>query len=610
MAVIAGLLYVFAETFIKKGIETAAGWSLGAEVNVASVELHYSPLLLKVNGFEATDAKQPTQNVFSFASASAGVDVWQYLLGKVIIDELTVEKLSFMTPRKSAGEVYKNITDQVSDAASDGLGLPDVEVSLPDSKTLLASLEKDNNLQTLKAAEALKLSYQQESEKLAALKANLPSKEKLEQYKQQVQALTNTKVKSLADIDEIKVKFAKIKQQFKADQVVVKQAKDQLSASKMHLAKQMAALKVAPAQDWQYIEKRYQLDNIDGEDFAHLLFGEQARGYYQKAEMIYQRLLPLLASDNKNTDEQVHVSRHGRFVFFSEDDPMPAVLVKKAHIDMVLPEGDFSIQANELTHQHWLRQQPSTLQFSSKNLLGNGKLLIDSEFSVSQQSDINAKGHWTLDDLQLTETELRKSKSLNIMLTKGDLSGTGEFSFSHQSIANSGTKASDNLDVNSDAKSPEANIENMIKSENNFTLSDASYQGDANSQFTKIALSAIKSLDTLTLGITATGDIAKPELSIDSSLDKAMGKAFSQQASKKLASLKQNVNASLNQKLASALKVNNTQASELVNFESLLTDKDNALTQLLKTDVVKQQQDKLKNKAKDKLTKKLGKLFG
>ena len=107
-ALVTGFLYFFAESLVKSGIVSSAESAFGAEVNVRDVELSYSPLQISVIGLQVTDKELPTQNVFSFEKATAGVDVWQYLFGKIIIDELEVSQLAFSSVRAKVGEVYLN----------------------------------------------------------------------------------------------------------------------------------------------------------------------------------------------------------------------------------------------------------------------------------------------------------------------------------------------------------------------------------------------------------------------------------------------------------------------------------------------------------------------
>jgi uncharacterized protein (TIGR03545 family) len=584
LALIFVLFYFFAESMIKTAIEKGAGYTLGAEVNVASVELNYSPLILTINGLQATDAEQPTHNLFSFDTASAGVDVWQYLLGKTIVEQLSIEQLTFMSKRAQVGEVYQQKSADENTSKSTKSILPSLDLSLPDIDTLL----DNSNLQTVKSAQQLEKTYQQERKKLLALKEQLPNKEKLKDYQAQIKALGKTKIKSLADIEKVKAEFDQIKKQFKADQQIVKKAKQQLSITQALLKKQILALKAAPAKDWQFIEKEYQLDKVNTEDFAHILFGEQAREYYQIAEMIYQRVQPLLANDDEKSQQQQQklFGVKGRFIHFTDDNPLPEFLVKKATISMVLEQGDFVINAEELTHQHWFRNKASNITFNSKNLLGIGLFDAEINFKRAPNSDFESQGSWAVKQLQLSNKILRKTSKMELTLASGNVAGQGDYNFLNTADTSN------------------------ITSVNHFALAKAKFVGSADSYFGNVVVDTIKSLNNLTVDVSAVGEINEPELSISSSLDKALKNAFSQQVEEKLAEFKQKVNSGLNEKLNKALKVNNSKNTEMLDFEALLTDTDGALKQLESSDVVKQQKKKLKKKAEDKLMKKLGDFFG
>ena len=582
-ALVAGLLYLFAESLVKSAIVSSVESAFGAEVNVAEVQLGYSPLQLSVLGLQVTDKDSPTQNLFSFERATAAVDVWQYLFGKIIIDELEVSQLAFSGVRSQAGKVY---VDDVSDKAEESLSdqakaiLPEVDMQLPDIKALL----DDSNLLTLKASNELKNSYKVEQAKLKALKTQLPSKAKLKSYQDKVEALGKMKVSSLADIEKIKTEFDKIKVEFKTDQALIKKAKQQVLNSKEVLAQQIDALKNAPTKDWQQIEKKYQLDSIDTEDFAHILFGEKARGYVQKAQWAYEQISPLM-TDMKSDGTTSEVKSHadGRFIFFKEDSPLPAILIKKALFSIKLEQGEVKITGSELTHQHWIRGKDSLININS---IDNGELKLSSNFKLTQSGEFSANGEWLVNNRTLSNTELTQSKALSLSLSAGILDGIGSFSV-----------------VNGD-----------VEATNLFSLKQASYQGEAESKITKLLLDTIKSLDSLTVDVGVNGELSKPSFTIASSLNDALTGAFKQQVSAKLDGFKKKVNKGLNEKLSNALKLGDSQSAELLDLEALLTDSDKALADLKNSDIVKQQQkkleDKVKDKAKDKLKDKLGDLFG
>jgi len=579
-ALVTVFLYLFAEALVKKAMVNSAESAFGAEVNITEVKLAYSPLQISVLGLQVTDKENPKQNLFSFERAAAGVDVWQYLFGKIIVEQLEVSKLEFSSVRSSEGKVYAD--EQANEIAQDSLSdkaksmLPEVDMQLPDVKTLL----NDSNLLTVKASEQLQASYNAEQVKLNALKAQLPNKEKLKSYQEQVKALGKVKVKSLADIEKIKAEFEQIKAQFKADQVLVKKAKQQVLASKDLLAKQVNEVKSSPGKDWQQIEKKYQLESIDTEDFAHILFGEQARGYVQKAQWAYEKVSPFIGDSNDN-DDKVTVKSHanGRFIYFKEETPLPSILVKKALFSIEHEQDNFTLEGSELTHQHWVRGKDSLLNITSSS---NGEVSLNSKFKLTKSGGFTADGNWSVNNRALSNTNLTTSKALTLSLNAAKLTGGGKFNFN-----------------NSD-----------ILATNHLSLNQASYQGQATTKVTKLLLDTIKSLDKLTIDIGVNGEVAKPDFTIASSLNDAITGAFKKQVSGKLNEFKSKVNKGLNDKLAGALKLGDSQNAELLDLEALLTNTDKALADLKNSDVVKQQQKKLEDKAKDKLKNKLGDLFG
>lgn len=575
VALMCAFVYLFAGTLVKKGIITAAESSFGAEVNIDHVDVNFSPVSITINGMQVTDKEAPNLNLFSFEQAKASVDVWQYLFGKIIIEAFAVEQLKFNEKRVKKGAVYVLAEPDSNEGSSLSDQLPDFDLTLPDSKTLLAN----SNLHTVKAAEQLELTYQQEQEKLKSLKDTLPSKAKLKAYQERVKALTDREIKSLDDLEQLKADFDKVKASFKEDQLAIKKAKEQFNESKTKISSQLNALKVAPEKDWQEIENKYQLGSIDAEDFAHILFGEKARDYYQSLEHIYNLLSPYIKGSSSTEALEEKQFSQGRFISFKEDNPLPDFLLKQGTLSLVLPQGDFSVTLNEITHQHWYRNKASEVLVSSKV---KGQVTLESEFTIAQEGTFNSKGEWSISGLNIPQSEIANSKVLTLNLTSGLLAGVGSYSV----------------------------LNSELVSDANLQITQANYDGKAETKFTKVMLETLNTLDSLELGIKASGDILAPSLSMSSSLDKALSGAVKQQVANKLSSFKSGISTGLNSKVSEALDLNSANADEMINFESILTNTDQSLEELKNSDVIKQQQDKLKDKAEDKLKKKLGKLFG
>lgn len=581
MALMITFIYLFADALVKKGIEKSGEWYLGAEVNVSEVEINYLPLTLSIEGFQATDPEKPSHNLVSFSQASAGVDVWQYLFGKLYISELNVAELRIDQPRQSVGEVYR-----LGDAENgiDGVGdsmLPKLDVSLPKAEDLL----NNSDLLTVKRGKALEQSYQIEKKKLQAAYETLPTKDALADYKKQVEQLANIKIESLADLEKLNKDFTALKTKFKADQAVMKKAKQQVSASKTLLSEQTKALKDAPSADWKNIESKYQLDSVDGADFAHLLFGEQAREYFGYADTVYQNIAPLIKSSKVDKAAPV-ASDQGRYVQFNDETPLPDVLIEQANFSLILPQGEFAISGKELTHQHWVRGNNSVITVKSDNVQGSGNLTLGLAFSLDKQDVLTGKGQWQLADVSLKDVSLQKSSAFTLALNSGLLSGNGTFSF----------------------------IDDQIDSENKLNLANTQYSGAGTSKLSTLFIDTVQSLKSLALTIAAKGKITDPTLSISSPLDNQLKDSMVQQVSTKLTSFKSDIKAGLSTKLTQALGVSNKEAESLMDVEALIGDSDKALDKLINSDIVaakkKEFEDKQKDKLKDKAKEKLGKLFG
>lgn len=582
IALFVAFFYLFAGSLIKTGIEKGVSLYTGAEVNVADVDVTFSPLSLTVKNFQATDPELPEQNIVAFEEAQAGVDFWQYLLGKVIIDSLEVKGLTFASVRTSPGDVYLDTpnADDLEAKEKKTSELEEIKNNLPDPKELL----NNSDLLTVKASQALSVSYKEETAKLKNLKSTLPTKERLSEYQDKVKALGDVKVKSLDDLAKLKAQYDDLKTQFKADKAIVKSAKDKLSESKKVLSARLSDLKTAPGQDWKQIEKTYQLENLDGADFAHMLFGEQARDYYDIAETAYQKLAPLMAA--KKTEKQVeHETAKGRFVFFAEENPLPELLIKKAHFSVLSPQGDFKIDVVEFTHQHWLRNKPTTYSMTSTNVLGQGQANLEGDFVLDQAKVFTANGDWKLTDVLIENAKLKESENISLTLAKGLLFANGHYQATND----------------------------KIDSENKLIINQASYNGKGDSHLAKLLVDTVSSVDELALTVNAAGPLSNPDWEISSPLDKALKNSLNKQVDQKLAAFKTDVKAGLNDKLTDALGMQDSDGKEIAQLESLLSDSDKSLESLLNSDIIKQKEDELKDKAKDKvkdkLKSKLGKFF-
>lgn len=579
VACVLGLFLVLAPTLVKLSIEEGAGWYNGAEVNVDDVDIQWSPLVIQIHNFQATDNKQPSHNIVEFAHASAGIDFWQYLFGRVLIEELEITGLEFNTKRSAEGEIYRDADTSIVAAGAQSIEqkMPAIEDQLPDIKDIL----NDSNLLTVKASEHLEQSYKAEKQKLKQLEQQLPDKNALKAYEAKVKQLTKTKIKSVSDVTRLQQELDVLKKQFKQDKALIKKSKQQLKSSKAILAKAVKDVKNAPQADWQQLESKYQLDVMDNADFAHILFGESAREYYNTAATVYDKIKPYLDDSKEQKQEQQKALEqslaNGRFVHFIDENPLPPWLVKKAHLQVNLAQGEFDINITELTSEHWHRNKPTLLAITTMQLLNGGDAKLTSQvFKSKTQTDV--KGDWLFSHVPVAEVNLRDNKSLALTLDSADVTGVGEFSFAN----------------------------NNISSISDVNVAKTSFTGSSTSSIGRALVSAINDVNKFSLDIEISGEITSPSYKVKSDLDNIIGKAINKQLQQKLADFQNKLQSGLNQKVAKALKINDSEAAELADIESLLKDTDKALNKLLKSKLADSKKDELEDKLKKKLKGLLG----
>ncbi|REL25729.1 TIGR03545 family protein [Thalassotalea euphylliae] len=579
IALLFGAVILFAGPIAKMAIERFGRHYTGAEVNVAEVDVNFAPFGVKIWQLQATDPKAPQNNMLAFDAADASVELWPFLFGKTIVDNVEIKALSFNTARQSVGAVYRAPEESaVGNMAAQWQD--DIQANLPDPKAVL----EQSNLLTVQRAKALEETYQREQDLIERTKAKLPTKETLKEYQARVKALGQVKVKSLADIEKIKADFDQLKADFKQEREKIKQAKAEVIAAKNTLSEQVVALKNAPSEDWQNISQQYQLQTLEAEDFAHLLFGEKAREYYQWADIVFTHIKPLLAGEGEQTaQEQTALAMaQGRFVHFEEDAPLPDFWLKQGRIEVVAGDARYQAQLSDITMQHWLIDKASDVKIAADGIQGQGALNAALDFTLDASQQLTSQGNWQLAKLPLENIGLQETDNLTLQLVSALLSVAGNMS------VNKG-----NLALTSD-----------------FNLAGSQFDGSADSKIAKVVLDTLKANQALGVTVNANGDWLSPNWGVSSDLDNLLGNALAQQVEAKLAGFKSELQAGLNDKMAGSLSLGEGQLGELLDFEALLNDSDKAFENLANNDVVKQQRKKLEDKAKDKIKDKLGKLFG
>ena len=107
LALLAGFWMFAAAPLIKFSIEKFGSEAVGAKIDVKDVSLGFNPLVLSIDGVDITDKDAPMSNAVSFDRAVADMSLFPLLLGKSIIQDMSLTGVAFGTPREVSGALLK-----------------------------------------------------------------------------------------------------------------------------------------------------------------------------------------------------------------------------------------------------------------------------------------------------------------------------------------------------------------------------------------------------------------------------------------------------------------------------------------------------------------------
>ncbi|KZM41415.1 hypothetical protein OA92_13445 [Marinomonas sp. SBI22] len=577
--------YFAAGPLIKLSIETFGSKALGAKLDVASVDLELNPVKLVLHKVEATDKKHPMKNLVSFERAEADLLFLPLLMGKTIIENVSVEGVAFDTDRQTSGALsHSNQVATTEPSSSDGsqaASTQDKDTSnkvndlseraveaLPTADELLAR----EPLLTVTRGEAMQASIEAHKLKIDQANQALPSKADLKSYEAEIKQLLSGKFKSLDDFKARKKAFDQLKAKFKADQATIKAAKQALSDANKDIRQQWPELQSAPGQDIRNIQRKYTLDAVGAQNLSALILGDKINGYLQQGLGYYDTLSPLLASDKKEADKVAE--KEGRFVPFATDRPLPDFWIKSLSFSLKLAGGDVRVLVQDISQQPDVINKPIKLKASGNELTHMAAFNIDGVMDyrhqkVDNQFDLTIH-KWQIQDLALG------LEGLDLKAASLDITGQAKL---------------DKTSILADAQGD---------------FSQASFSSSASNGFAKEMSLALATIDTFNFSGDVTGKLKSPSMGIKSDLDKKLSRAFKQRLKQRQAKVEQDLKRKLNDKLALYAGDYKDEVKQLDFMETDLDSLSDKVSDLAKREL-SSYQDQLKDEAKTKAKAELDK---
>jgi len=571
-----GFYYFAAGPLLKLSLETFASKALGAKLEVASVDFELNPLKLIVNEVRVADKSNPMKNLVSFERAQADVLFLPLLLGKTIIEHMVIEGVSFETDRQVSGALVGTVkAENTAITANDNQQAASVKPpqdsaesiganalnTLPSADELLAR----EPLLTVVRGEQMQRSLGLHKKQISQANQALPTQTELKNYERDLKQLLTGEFKSLDDFKARKKAFEILKKQFELDQVAIKQAKRVLSQAKNDLSQQWPDLQSAPGEDAKNIKGKYTLDSAGAQNLSALLLGDEINEYLQKGLGYYEKLSPLLASDEaEKTNEQ---QGKGRFVEFKTDRPLPDFWIKALTFDLKLSTGDIQVVMHDISQQPDVINKPIRLNALGTQLTNMAEFNLDGVLDYRQQKVQNRFDFiirkWQLEDQALGLAGLSLRQGL--------------------------------LDLKGQAKLQKTSLLADV----NGLFTQAKFASSASSRFAKEMSQSLSGIDQFTLSGTLKGDLSSPALNVKSDLDNKLNKAFKQRLKQRQAVLEGEIRQKLNAKLLSYAAGYKDEIEQLNLTQTDLNTLSKSVSKLAKSEL-SSYQDQLKAKAKVK----------
>ncbi|WP_339669128.1 TIGR03545 family protein [Dasania marina] len=522
------LWWLCIDSIISYSIESLGSKAVGAKVDIASSDLQLSPLSLSIKGLAITNPERPMENLWFSDNIKLQLDSGYLLRRQVIVDIADVSGLQFNSPRSSSGALHKtkkdgspSLGEQLKTGANDMLAAPK-QVVAQEKAAIQAKI--DSIQQRIKNIE------QQWQQRIKTL----PNKETMAEYQERWKALKKKNwLEKIADT--------------KALQKDLNKDIDNINALNQQLDKDKATLKDLVQEAKNLPEK--EADRLlakagysgGSAQLAQSLFGDEAKQWINQLTGLFTSV----AADTAAVASKPQRGQ-GQWLHFSEQ-PHPDFLIKQANLS-----GNFALlgdsiaftgQARDITHQAKRWPKPTTFTLQGQSAQGgsfNSKGKIDFRDSPSSEMSL------AVNQLNIKGLVLSASNAMPITLDQARLAGDASMRITADSLA-----------FKADSQFSQAQ----------FTVAQTS------STSQQLIAGLLQDINSFNMQLGLNGNIEQPELSLQSNLDKALSKAFGQQASKKLDQYKQDLREQLSAELAPQLQGLSKDADFIDAIKKQLADK-------------------------------------
>lgn len=416
VVITAGVWYFIADDAIEAGIKKGASSANGAQVDIGEFEIGLLPFGFVIENMQFTDPANPARNTIEFERAVLDIDFTQLLLGRLIINDVSVIGVKLDSERQTPGRVNRQAT---SEDESEVPSLFD-QIALPTSERLMAEV---SNLETVRQGEQLAVTWQQAQARVGDAIAQLPDQARIDTYDARIERLRATSVDSLESAMALQEEVVQMQAEISDDVLAFAQARIAIATAKAQLERDWQALQAAPSKDWQAMRQAYQLNQQGLENATRLLLGEEMLASIQSVEQSYQQAKPIIEWVLARMPEGGNEAPTGRFITFPSEYPLPSFLLKQASFDIALDSGRYQARLSELTNNQNIRNQATTFSLQASEQAQVGSVTVEAVFD--RRDGIDDQISLRTQDWQVPKTQLLDQALLSAYYQDGGGNITG-----------------------------------------------------------------------------------------------------------------------------------------------------------------------------------------
>lgn len=377
------LWLLFADTFVRWGIEAAGTRMVGAQVELASADASFSPARLELRGLAITNPDEPMRNALEAERIAFDIDWIGLLLDRVQIDTVSLEGLRFGTERESSGAVvrtrHKVRESSLIDRARERAEIPPLEV--PSVQTVL---ERESLRSPAVIAEAGE-TIEQRRKALDRRLGELPGKSDMERYRGELDEATADGGSTADRLKRLK-KLKELVERIEDDVKALRKARDEVRQSAAAARDAVAEARKAPRDDLERLYRKYTDPRAVSGELAHYLLGPKVTGWINQGWYWYDRLSPYLGRGaDEAAPEAVPATRNpGRNIVYPQAGEKPRVLVRQVAISGAAGGGDLEGRVTDIAMPATRWPEPLRARLTGNSLGGIGRLRVNA--SVDRRS--------------------------------------------------------------------------------------------------------------------------------------------------------------------------------------------------------------------------------